>query len=199
MENLDYFAKLSARKKKTLSISVSPMKMNACDLPDLVRFCCERKFSINFNTVTEPAEYSLKYSKADELARLSVELEKTHFDDSGSISKQNLRHWNSFLQQLKAWKEAAIMHDSQPHKTINLEYLREIIGSVVAEERKPWFQSVFKDLEKDFPGDFSVSEKTLAFFREQTTSSIGFFAENNSMDSAVAKIRKYLIYGIDNE
>jgi MoaA/NifB/PqqE/SkfB family radical SAM enzyme len=105
MANLDYFLDYRRRRGTWLSITACPMTYNWRVLPEIARFCEERRIGLYFNTVFRPVEASLGALPPEDLLDVIDYLEG--FSPAGDepwIS--GIRHaWNGLLTQLRGWHE----------------------------------------------------------------------------------------------
>lgn len=105
MENLDYFLDYTRRRGTWLSITACPMTYNWRQLPDIARFCEERRIGLYFNTVFRPVEASLGALPPEELREVIDYLESSTPAGHDPWAT-GIRHaWNGLLTQLKGWHE----------------------------------------------------------------------------------------------
>jgi MoaA/NifB/PqqE/SkfB family radical SAM enzyme len=104
MANIETFAEYAKRRGTDLAIAVCPMQSNWQGLPDLARFCADRRLWIHFNTVTRPPAASLASLPVDELGRVIDSLERRRPEDDGDWWTQyHLRAWDGLVNQLRTW------------------------------------------------------------------------------------------------
>lgn len=107
MANLEYFSEYTKRKNTFVSIAVCPMLYNWKELPEMLRFCMDKNFTMYFNTVFYPAELSLRNQSPQALHGMITFLEKQQLP-TPSDKKSNhaicLKTYNDFLSLLKGWQ-----------------------------------------------------------------------------------------------
>ncbi|MCP4122209.1 MAG: twitch domain-containing radical SAM protein [Bacteroidetes bacterium] len=147
MENVQYFDSYFRRKNTWMSLAVCPMTKNWKEIPQLVDYCNERKYSIFFNTVFRPEEYSIRYLPS-RLIRHIAEYLENNLPESNSIKElpqQNILNYKDLISQLNAWekdreyqeKVERDLVDMEGHQSLQLEnevskeflaYLSDYIG-----------------------------------------------------------------------
>lgn len=75
MENVSFFHELTKKWGRELTFAVCPMTLNFSEMPELIRYCDERKIRVYFNTVESPHELSLSRIGAKELSKVRTEFE----------------------------------------------------------------------------------------------------------------------------
>lgn len=104
MKNIEYFKEYSKRKKQPLGIFTCFMQQNWHEIPSIVEFCNNNEFEMHFNRVWYPPECALWNSNSKLLHEIIEYFESCRFPQNTILEKQNLRSFESLINQAKHWE-----------------------------------------------------------------------------------------------
>ena len=111
MKNLRFFSEHAKKNNYQLSIAVCPMQQNWEELYEIVQKCNDLNAQIYFNTVVEPQDCTLKSVDIVVLSNVVNKLENFTLPTKKNIENYNKKHFQSFVNQLKAWLSEKIDTD----------------------------------------------------------------------------------------
>jgi MoaA/NifB/PqqE/SkfB family radical SAM enzyme len=133
MANVAFFADYTARRGTDLALAVCPMQSNWRGLPDLARFCADRRIWIHFNTVTRPREASLASLPVEELGRVIACLEQARPKEDGDWgTPYNLQSWDGLVNQLRSWHTRKLAFSERSR-----QIEREVLAGLVEDDQPP--------------------------------------------------------------
>ena len=109
LENIEHFNNYMISKNDKLNITVCPMRNNAYNIPDILRFATKINANIFFHTVFYPPKLSLIYCPEKDLELILKDYLDfiTNFKD---ISEQNLKRFQVLINQVTTfinnWKKS---------------------------------------------------------------------------------------------
>ena len=103
MANMKYFGDTLARQGKHLNIPICPLRANRYELPDLVRFCNENKYSLNFGNVYGAENVALYSMPISELKELKDFYSRQTFSETNRISKWNIMQFKELTMRIDQW------------------------------------------------------------------------------------------------
>ncbi len=103
MANMKYFGDTLARQGKHLNIPICPLRANRYELPDLVRFCNENKYSLNFGNVYGAEDVALYSMPISELKELKDFYSRQTFSETNRISKWNIMQFRELTRRIDQW------------------------------------------------------------------------------------------------
>ncbi len=121
-ENLNYFHSYCKTKKSYFSVWVCPIKQNAYEIPDFVKYFEKRNIPVYFNTVTMPHSLSLWYQKPEDLKSI-----RTFYQENIILGKSlNAKRFNDLLNQIRVWEIAAVQREKniEPFTKLSSEGLK---------------------------------------------------------------------------
>ena len=151
MANIKYFGDTLARQGKRLHIPICPLKTNRFELPDLVRFCNNSKYSLNFVDVhwaTNVALYSMASSDLKELKEIYSQQSFSETDDN---SKKNIMEFKELTQRLNRWIELAIRRE-------NFKDIFDLKTDMVESLKKQLYEKIFETLSRKNIDKDSINE-----------------------------------------
>lgn len=104
IENLEYFHNYCKRKNTHLGIIPTPNRENVLQLAEIVRHANKLNAKVYFNTLISPFELALWNLEKEKLAKIIGKLSGENLPNKTNIEKENHRHFQDFITQLKAWK-----------------------------------------------------------------------------------------------
>ena len=152
MANMKYFGDTLARQGKRLHIPICPLKTNRFELPDLVRFCNNSKYSLNFVDVhwaTNVALYSMTSSDLKELKEIYSQQSFSETDDN---SKKNIMEFKELTQRLNRWIELAIRRE-------NFKDIFDLKTDMVESLKKQLYEKIFETLSRKNIDKDSINEQ----------------------------------------
>ena len=152
MANIKYFGDTLARQGKRLHIPICPLKTNSFELPDLVRFCNNSKYSLNFVDVhwaTNVALYSMTSQALEELKDFYYNQTFLETDDN---SKKNIMEFKELTQRLNRWIELAIRRE-------NFKDIFDLKTDMVESLKKQLYEKIFETLSRKNIDKDSINEQ----------------------------------------
>ena len=112
MANMKYFGNILERQGKRLHIPICPLRANRFELPDLVRFCNDNNYSLNFVNINGAIDVSMYSMSSSELKELKNIYLQQSFFGTDYISNKNIMEFNELTQRLDRWIELAIRREN---------------------------------------------------------------------------------------
>lgn len=140
MENINWLFEYCKQKQTYILFSVCPMKSNAHELANIIRFCLKKNIRIHFNTVWYPEFESLRFASDSILDNLIIDLSSIDFDMADEVSKYNCKKNKDLISHLHFWKKESAKNADKyikiidTIKNINLfpnSYVNEIFSSLL--------------------------------------------------------------------
>jgi len=103
MENFNYIQHYCERKKSFLGIIVCPIQQNRYELADLIKFGNTHNLAVYFNRLWTPANCALWGWDPARLLETYHYLSAIPLEFSTEVQKNNVQHFNAFLNQLYSW------------------------------------------------------------------------------------------------
>jgi len=104
MKNVEYLSAYSLSRNKVLSISITLMRINWDDVPDMVRFANHLKAITYFSYLSKPENLSLSNLASKELFEIRRKLSINDFPEDTEFQKYNKYCFRDFLYQLEVWE-----------------------------------------------------------------------------------------------
>ncbi|MDZ4845056.1 MAG: hypothetical protein SH857_05840 [Chitinophagales bacterium] len=115
MENIRYFADYSARRNKTLTISICVMRQNWWELPDFINFSNSIGAMATFHKVMTPLQYAIHNLPQAAIQHIYDELSAYQFPTGSMIERTNKEHYENYTSLLCAWsKDAGWRQQQEP-------------------------------------------------------------------------------------
>lgn len=112
MSNMKYFGDTLARQGKKLHIPICPLRANRFELPELVRFCNDNKYSLNFVNVNGAVDVAMYSMTSSELKELKDFYSNQPFMETDDNSKKNIMEFCDLSHRLDRWIELAIRREN---------------------------------------------------------------------------------------
>ncbi len=103
MANMKYFGDTLARQGKHLHIPICPLRANRFELPDLVRFCNDNKYSLNFGNVYGAEDVALYSMPITELREIKDFYSRQTFKKTSWSSKWNIMEFRELTKRIDQW------------------------------------------------------------------------------------------------
>ena len=100
MANMKYFGDTLAQHGKCLNIHICPLKLNRFEIPDLIRFCNENKYSIHICVVTDAYNISFDYLSLNELKEIKDFYLSQNFIINDVVSKNNIEKFKDLIRRI---------------------------------------------------------------------------------------------------
>lgn len=130
MQNVEYFGNILKDKNARLHIPICPLKINRFELPDLVEWCNEKEYSINFVKVNRAVDVAMYDLNSEELKELKAFYNSYKFKSNTDISKSNILEFRDLISRLNTWIDTAFkkehFRDLYDLKTDKVEEYREL-------------------------------------------------------------------------
>lgn len=123
LKNLDFFDSINKKHGDYTYISVCPMKQNRFDIPELVDFCNNKGFFINFNNVKTEG-FTLNELSEQELNELCSYYKSNNHKGNNHIARTNYETFSCLIRRIESLKATARENEE---KRIKEEYLNEYI------------------------------------------------------------------------
>ncbi|MFW5805674.1 MAG: radical SAM protein [Bacteroidales bacterium] len=120
MDNVDKFIAVGKRSGHHINVSVCPMQQNRYEIPDLVRFCNDKKVFVYFNTVYTEG-FNLRELVASELESLLLFYQQSleTLQHTSFIHRRNHKLFKSLITQIHAWWKKTKTEEEQYLKNQN--------------------------------------------------------------------------------
>lgn len=112
ISNIHYFRDYCQEQKTNFHISYCPMIQNWKELPKVIEFANSLNCEVFFNTVSHPKSCSLMALSSSELSNVIGVLSKSELASGTLIEQKNKESYEQIIQQISAWKNAAIERES---------------------------------------------------------------------------------------
>ena len=106
MANMKYFGDTLARQGKRLHIPICPLRANRYELPDLVRFCNDNKYSLNFGNVYGAEDIALYSMPISDLKELKEFYSRQTFKKTSWSSNWNIMEFRELTKRIDQWINA---------------------------------------------------------------------------------------------
>lgn len=175
MKNMEYFGSILNEQGKQLNIPVCPLQQNRFEIPDIVRFCNKRKYSLVFAQISEAIRYALWSLPKSDLIELKQYYTTQSFEIFDENSQKNVKLFQELTAQIDNWiVRSDIVKDFELHfdlKNDEIDLLR---------------QKLIKDIESSISKKYSDKsecelqvEMVLANFDEVLSSLPEYFNSNH--------------------
>ena len=108
MANMKYFGDILARQGKRLHIPICPLKINRFEIPDLIRFCNEKEYSINVCGMGGAVGISMDYMSSDELRETKEFYLNQKFHVKDDNSQNNIAEFKDLIRRIDEWIEKRV-------------------------------------------------------------------------------------------
>lgn len=102
-QNMKYFAEYLNQRSRRLHIPVCPLQINRFEIPDLVKFCNEENYSLNFVHVSGAFNSALWSLDSTELRYLKDFYNSCVFNISSDLHKQNYKAFLELIRKIDEW------------------------------------------------------------------------------------------------
>jgi len=106
-ENLDYFIQHTRSLGKRLSLTATPMTLNAHEIPQIVEFCNTKDIKFSLSILEEPLDLAIWALSSAEINKLVVEYKAFHFTSNTncSVFKENIQSFQNFLELIEKYAQ----------------------------------------------------------------------------------------------
>jgi MoaA/NifB/PqqE/SkfB family radical SAM enzyme len=190
-KNLDEFINISRKRKTHLNISVCPMQQNRYEIPEIVKFCNEKKVFIYLNHVYTEG-FTLSELNEEELLELLNYYKSIKFDKPGIIAKRNILFFYN-LTDLIENKYKIMLAESLPYKKrhkFSTSKIKEVLSMRINNH-----PNELNKLEEAFSRinlEFFVSDKDLEYLKNLDVSSILNAIKNETIEQLVQRIKIFV-------
>lgn len=125
MQNFDYFIDYTRRKNTLLTVKICPMRQNAYEIPDLIRFLNSKDVLFQFNNVIFPSYVALWNLPSNELLKLLNFLKKQKYKTETPTQKENMHRIENLILQITNWYKKALEFE-KTHPDIQKKSLEQI-------------------------------------------------------------------------
>ena len=139
MANIKYFGDTLAQQGKRLHIPICPLKANRFELPDLVRFCNDNKYSLNFVNVNGAVDVAMYSMTSPELKELKDFYSRQTFMETDDNSKKNIMEFCDLSHRLDRWIGLAIKRE-------NFKEYFDLETDMVEEYKKQLYKKILETL-----------------------------------------------------
>ena len=160
MANMKYFGETLARQGKRLHIPICPLRVNRFEIPDLVRFCNDSQYSINFVDVlwaTNVAMYSMTSSELKEIKDFYL---RQTFIETDTNSQKNITEFKELTQRIDRWIELAVRRE-------NFKDIFDLKTDMVESLKKQLYEKISETLSRKNIDKDSINEQINQFKKTQ--------------------------------
>lgn len=165
--NLDMVLKnlylLKTLSKQTITIAITPITLNAYDIPELIKFCNKNNFHIFINYLIFPFKYSLNSLNKQNLSELLNYYKGVKFYPKSYTQLLNLIKWKQYLKQLQHRLNILTDYDDNDLDSISNELYNLYLNKYNWLEQYPALKikQIFKKLLLDRTKDNLINEINL--------------------------------------
>lgn len=145
-QNINYFSDYCKRKETPFRLSMCVMKNNWKEMPEYLKLCDGYDAYVSFHKVSQPVDLGIRYLDSNELSDIYIYLKNYQFDSSFTTpkSKQNLKHYYSYVEQIRIWKEKQLINEQKLclDKEGLQQYLYTTIRNCVKNENEELIQKL---------------------------------------------------------
>ncbi len=129
IQNINYFREYSKQKNTYFSFAITPLRHTVLELPDFVSFANSYDCTLFFNIITEPHDLSIWTLEPGVIQNYIDELSKIDLPQKTATEKFNVQQYQSYLNQMKRWKEEAIAREEyiKTFENLSLEKIQELL------------------------------------------------------------------------
>ena len=160
MANMKYFGETLARQGKRLHIPICPLRANRFELPDLVRFCNDSKYSINFVDVLWATNVAMYSMTSSELKEIKDFYSRQTFMVTDTNSKKNITEFNELTQRIDRWIELAVRRE-------NFKDIFDLKTDMVESLKKQLYEKISETLSRKNIDKDSINEQINQFKKTQ--------------------------------
>jgi MoaA/NifB/PqqE/SkfB family radical SAM enzyme len=190
LENLEYFNNYCQTRGMNLKISFTMMRVNWQDLPEMIRFCNEKKAILYLSYLKTPPRFALWNLPAEELRQIREELNGQTFPRGNYVETSNAQSFDDFITFLQnAEKEA---QDRDPSEVIPYSVTENdpysylpvssngVQGAAISEQT-----SRNEDLQKGYDAGINYRELLMQKLKSEAVDSKTFFVK---IDGVMSKL-----------
>lgn len=137
LNNLKALKKLTKQK---LTVIITPMTLNAYELPKIVRFFSKQNMPLFFNFLIYPEKYSLKSLNKDELAKLLNFYKGQSYLPTSLVQFLNWLKWRQFQKQLYRHFEQMSNYNDEELNSLSESLYRYLL------EKHSWIANYDKNI-----------------------------------------------------
>ncbi len=152
LKNMEYYGSVMQKKGKRLHIPICPLKENQFEIPDLVRFCNQHKYSLNFVHVTQAYSHAMWALSSEALVELRDFYKKQFFECSDDNAIGNVNEFRDLTSRLSRWIDDACVKENL-EKNLNLD--RDKIHKL----KKQLFENIESCLKKLYSDELELKDK----------------------------------------
>ncbi len=198
IENIRVFGELMRAKKRRLHIPICPLKMNRYEIPDLVRFCNENNYSLNFVTVFRNFSHSMRGLGSKDLISILEYYKIQDFNVLSNDCQENINQFKDLITGVEKWIEESKIRE-------NFENIFDLSNNLVEELKGKFYAKIEQGLiQANYPKDEVVSKKEEIIVKFNSLMDIlpNFFNSNHFYRkllsySDVAIVEVFLIYAME--
>lgn len=136
LQNIEFLSEYSKENALPIDIAICPMTLNAKEIPDLINFCNNKGFFINFNILESPRNLSLKSLSIHELSELLAYYKGVRINKSNLSEYLNKQQFISLQNQIQSWIKAKQEHAMLPSIELLQNHLKTLLFSNMDEIKK---------------------------------------------------------------
>lgn len=124
MSSIDFFESYCKSKKTIFRLSMCVMRNNWKEVPEFLAFCNSKEAYMSLHKVNNPVELGIRYLSSSELKEIYEYMQSAKIDAANEtfIEKQNLIHYNNYVQQIKVW--ASIQSENEKLYDLSFKELK---------------------------------------------------------------------------
>lgn len=136
IRNIGIFAEYTRSRGTHVGFLVCPMKLNAYELPDFIKFAEKYGAGLSYHVVFKPAALALWTLEHKELQELHHHLVPHRFKGTGLISSQNARNYDALVELIRVWSEKALQ------RSIATKEKSDAVRELIARAQKEFWQKL---------------------------------------------------------
>lgn len=188
LANIEYFGSVLKRKGGRLHIPICPLKINRYEIPELVRFCNMRGYSLNFVSMSGAVSHVMSSLNSQELEKLKIFYKTQQFDENDKNSTENIHEFDDLVSRLDNWIKSAIRKE-------NFETNFDLGKSNVSKLKKEFIDNLNKGLKLLFNNNEECKKnKKIALLKfEETMLELPEYFESNHFYTQLLKYSPLVI------
>lgn len=137
MSNMEYFGNLLRNQGKQLNIPVCPLRLNRFEIPEIVRFCNKKRYSLVFTDVREAIKHAIWSLSKIELLELKDFYSNQSFDIYDENSQKNVQLFQELKNRLDIWiKQSEIVEQFENNFDLNNDQVDFLRNKLIDELKK---------------------------------------------------------------
>ncbi|MGI6320395.1 MAG: twitch domain-containing radical SAM protein [Bacteroidales bacterium] len=147
IENIHWFGK----RQKDLGVIATPFRENWQDIPDIVRFCNEHEYHLNFSTVYYPTNLAFWTWDTDSLKKVLDLYKSVELPQKNNAQRKNRNSFLELISTIENWHESKLKNEnfneeflgyiSHQQLQIDDEIGLKVSGKIIADAKEKFFKN----------------------------------------------------------